>query len=103
MEQLSEPERYHWLNYETDRFDRLAIVELIHKSVEFTIDHRELYCFCNPPEAYYERCHVEADRIIVREMENHMTFQGPRERHMLIVSIRRNLDTLEKQRMTLLD
>ena len=47
MEQLSEPECYHWLNCETDRLDRLAIVALIHKSVEFTIDQRELYCFSN--------------------------------------------------------
>ena len=100
---LSQPVWHQGLNYEADRLVRRAIVELIHKSIEFTIDQREKYGFYSPPEAYYERCRVEADRVIVQKTDNLMKLQDPRERHMRIVSMRRNLDALEKQRMTFLD
>lgn len=100
---LSEPVWHYWLNYETDRLDRRDIVELIHESIEFTIDQREKYGFYSPAEAYYERCRVEADRVIVQEADNLMKLPDPRERRMRIISMRRNLDALEKQRMTFLE
>lgn len=96
---LSQPAWSQWLNYETRVLDRNAIVDLIHRSVEFTIDQREKYGFYSAYEAHYERCRLEADRVIVQEMENIMNLDNPRERQMRIVSMRRNLDELEKTRM----
>ncbi len=99
---LSQPVWNQWLNYETEQFDRSAIVEWIFQSIEFTIDQRERYGFYTPAEAHYERCRVEADRVIVSEMEKIMKLENLRERNSRIISMRRNLDTLEKRRMTFL-
>ncbi len=100
---LSQPVWDQWLNYETEHLDRDAIVDIIHKSIEFTIDQREKHGFFSPPEAYYERCRVEADRVIIQETKNLMKIKDTREREMRIISMRRNLDNLEKQRMSFLD
>jgi B12-binding domain/radical SAM domain protein len=100
---LSQPVWNQWLNYETQLFDRSAIVELILQSIEFTIDQREKYGFYSPPEAHYERSRVEADRVVVHELERIMQLENPRERNFRIVSMRRNLDAMEKQRMTFFD
>ena len=97
---LSQPAWHQWLNYETQMLDKDAIVDLILQSVEFTIDQREKYGFYGKYEAHYERCRLEADRVIVREMDNLMDLDNPRERQVRIVSMRRNLDELEKTRMT---
>lgn len=100
---LSQPYWHHWLNYETPLLDRNAIAELILQSVEFTIDQREKYGFYSQPRAYYERCRVEADRVIAREAEKIIQLEDPREREIRAVNMRRNLDALEKQRMTFLE
>jgi B12-binding domain/radical SAM domain protein len=100
---LSQPVWHRWLNYETSLLERRAIVELILQSTEFTIDQREKYGFYSPPEAYYERCRVEADRVIVQEAENILKLRDPRERDMRFIHIRKSLDAMEKERMTFLD
>jgi hypothetical protein len=100
---LSQPTWDRWLNYETDRFDRRSIVELILQSVEFTIDQREQYGFYKRPEAHYERCRVEADRVVIQEMEKTLKIENPRERELRIIAIRRNLDGLEQRRMTFIE
>ncbi len=99
---MSQPVWHRWLNYETQVFDRSTIVELIFRSIEFTIDQRERYGFYTAPEAHYERCRVEADRVVVAEYEKIMRLDNPREKALRIVSMRRNLDELEKRRMTFL-
>lgn len=99
---LSQPVWNHWLNYETKVLDKNAIVELICLSQEFTIDQREQYGFFSAPEAHYERCRVEADRVIVKEIDEILKIENPREKQLRIIAIRKNLDQLEKTRMTFL-
>ncbi|MCF8095103.1 MAG: radical SAM protein [Desulfobacteraceae bacterium] len=100
---LAQPFWHHWLNYETLFLDRNTIVELILQSVEFTIDQREKYGFYSQAQAYYERCRAEADRVVAREAENIMKLENPRQREIRVINMRRNLDALEKQRMTFLE
>ncbi|MBU2511545.1 radical SAM protein [bacterium] len=100
---LSQPSWHQWINYETRERDKDAILEMIFQSTEFTIDQREKYGFFGPQEAHYERCKVEADRVIVKELENIMKLENQKEKEFRIVSIRKNLDELEKRRMVFLD
>lgn len=100
---LSQPSWHQWMNYETELYDKESIFEMIFQSTEFTIDQREKYGFFSSQEAYYERCKVEADRVIVKELDNIMNLENPGEREARIVAIRKNLDRLERQRMVFLD
>lgn len=102
-EGLSQASWHQWLNYETELKDKNQILDMIFQSTEFTIDQREKHGFFGPQEAYYEKCKVEADRVIVKEMDNIMKLKNPKEREFRIVSMRKNLDNLEKQRMVFLD
>lgn len=102
IEGLSQASWKYWLNYETELLKRDDIVELIHQSTEFTIDQREKYGFYGSQEAYYERCLIEADRVIVKEMDNIIKLENEREKSIRIIAMRRNLDELEKRRMTFL-
>lgn len=103
VEALSQASWDQWLNYETSTLDRSAIVDMIHRSVEFTIDQRERYGFYGGPEAYYERCRVEADRAIVEEMAKVRALSDAGERELRTVALRKNLDQLERQRMVFLE
>lgn len=100
---LSQPSWHQWLNYETELKDKDAVLEMILKSTEFTIDQREKHGFFGSQEAYYERCCVEAERVIVKEMDRILQMEDEKERNFRIVAIRRNLDQLEKRRMVFLD
>ena len=103
LEGLSQPSWHQWLNYETELCDKDAILEMIFKSTEFTIDQREKYGFFGSQEAYYERCRIEAERVVVKEIDKTMKLDKQNEREFRIVSMRRNLDELEKRRMVFLD
>ena len=100
---LSEPSWHQWLNYETELKDKNGIIEMIHQSVDFTIDQREKYGFYSQPEAYYEKCRVEADRVTIREIDKLKDIESAKERNMRVVMMRKNLDELEKRRMVFLD
>lgn len=102
VEALSQPSWHQWLNYETQLVDKHAIIAMIQQSMDFVIDQREASGFYGGPEAYYERCRVEADRVVVEVID---AFQqlDPAERQARIVGVRRNLDNLEKTRMTFLE
>jgi len=102
IEGMSQASWNYWINYETELLERSDIIELIHQSTEFTIDQREKHGFYGSQEAYYEKCRIEADRVIVKEMDNILKLENARERDMRIIAIRRNLDELEKRRMTFL-
>lgn len=97
---LSKPSWQQWLNYETQLLDKHAIVDQVLRSIEFTIDQREKYGFYSAYEAHYERCLLEADRVIGQEMDNLEKLENPREKQARIVAMRRNMDQLEKTRMT---
>lgn len=99
---LSRPVWNHWLNYETKELDRASIVELINQSIEFTIDQRERHGFYSEAEAHYERCRVEADRVVQKEVDALFDLADEREKRARIVAMRKNLDQLEKTRMTFL-
>lgn len=102
VEGLSKPTWKHWLNYQTKELDRESIVELINQSIEFTIDQRERHGFYSQAEAHYERCRVEADRVVQKEIDAILEFPDEREKRARIIAIRNNLDQLEKTRMTFL-
>jgi radical SAM superfamily enzyme YgiQ (UPF0313 family) len=102
VDALSQPNWDRWLNYETESLDKDAIIDMIHRSTDFTIDQRERYGFYGAPEAYYERCRVEADRVIVEEMARVAQIADPAERKRIAIAMRRNLDELEKKRMVFL-
>ena len=99
---LCQPTWKHWLNYQTKELDRESIVELINQSIEFTIDQRERHGFYSQAEAHYERCRVEADRVVQREIDTILEIADEKEKRARIVAIRKNLDQLEKTRMTFL-
>ncbi len=99
---LSQATWSHWLNYETKELDRASIVELINQSIEFTIDQRERHGFYSQAEAHYERCRVEADRVIQKEVDAILQLKDEREKRARIVAIRKNLDHLETTRMNFL-
>ncbi len=99
---LSEPSWHQWLNYETALMEKKQIVEMIYSSVEFTIEQREKYGFFSQPEAHYERCRIEADRVITKEMEKLSQVPESVKKANYIASLRRNLDELEKRRMVFL-
>lgn len=96
---LSLPSWHQWLNYETLVSDKKTIVDMIQRSIEFTIDQREKYGFYNREQAYYERCMVEADRAVVDRADQIMGMKDPDERIKKIIIMRKNLDELEKHRM----
>ncbi|HLA82487.1 MAG TPA: radical SAM protein, partial [Thermoleophilia bacterium] len=102
VEALSLPSWHQWLNYETELLDRAAIIELIQRSMDFVIDQREAAGFYSGPEAHYERCRLEADRVVVETIDALMHLE-PAERQDRIVTVRKNLDQLEKTRMTFLE
>jgi len=99
VEGLSQPSWDQWLNCETATLDRTAIVEMIQRSIAFTIDQRELHGFYGGAEAYYERCRLEADRVILEELAKARTLADPREIARRAIAMRLNLDELEKRRM----
>ncbi len=99
IEWLSRPSWHQWLNYETIVADRNTIVEMIHRSMEFTIDQREKYRFYNRQEAYFERCLIEADRVVVKNIDRIMDIKDPEERNRKIIMIRKNLDEILKRGM----
>lgn len=99
LEWFSKPSWHQWLNYETMVSDKTAIVDMIQRSIEFTIDQREKYGFYSREEAYYERCRVEADRVVINKVDRIMELEDPDERMKQIIITRRNLDELEKRRM----
>ena len=103
VEALSQPTWDHWMNYETALLDKSAILDMIYRSVDFTIDQRERYGFYSGPEAYYERCRLEADRVIVEEMAGASNIDDPEERERRAIVMRKNLDELEKRRMVFLE
>ena len=96
---LSKPSWHHWLNYETAVAGKHEIVEMIHRSVEFTIDQRERYGIYSNGEAYYEKCMVEADRAVIKKIDQIMEIKDPGERMRNIISVRLTLDEMEKRRM----
>ncbi len=98
-EWLSKPSWHQWLNYETLVSDKSTIVDMIQRSIEFTIDQREKYGFYSEGEAYYEKCRVEADRVVIDKVDRIMDLEDPDERLRQIIITRRNLDELEKRRM----
>ncbi len=103
VEGLSQPSWDQWLNYETDLLGKSDILDMIYRSLDFTIDQREYYGFYGGTEAYYERCRLEADKVIVGEMENVARIDDPQERERRAVAMRVNLDDLEKRRMIFLE
>lgn len=100
---LSQASWHQWINYETEVKGKREILEMIFQSIEFTIDQRERYGFFGKQEAYYERCKVEADRVIVGELEKIEASENRSVKQMKIVSMRKNLDELEKRRMVILE
>ena len=80
IEGLSQPSWHQWLNYETPLLGREALVDLILSTVEFSIDQREksgLYSFY---QALAERLKTDADRVIVKEVEQIMTLADKTDR-----------------------
>jgi hypothetical protein len=75
---------------------------MIQRSMDFVIDQREAAGFYNGPEAHYERCRLEADRVVVETIDALMQLE-PAELQARIVTVRQNLDQLEKTRMTFLE
>lgn len=93
---LSKPSWHQWLNYETLVADKNAIIEMIHSSIEFTIDQREKYRFYSSEQAYFERCKIEADRAVIKKVDKIMDIKDPDERMRNIITVRRTLDEMEK-------
>jgi B12-binding domain/radical SAM domain protein len=93
---LSKPSWHQWLNYETLVADKDTIVEMIHRSIEFTIDQREKYRFYSSEQAYFERCKIEADRAVVKKVDKIMDIKDPDERLRSIITMRKTLDEMEK-------
>lgn len=100
---LSQPSWHDWMNYETALKTKKEILEMIFQATEFTIDQREKHGFFGQQEAYYERCKVEADRVIVKEIDKLKNLPNEREKNNRIIKMRQNLDQMEKQRMVFLD
>ncbi|MBN1906879.1 MAG: radical SAM protein [Deltaproteobacteria bacterium] len=96
---LSKPSWHQWLNYETLAAGKDEIVEMIHRSIEFTVDQRERYGIFTNGEAYYEKCMVEADRAIVKKIDEIMEIKDPDERMRSVITLRLTMDEMEKRRM----
>jgi B12-binding domain/radical SAM domain protein len=90
---LSQPSWHQWLNYETTLLNREAMVEQIHRTLDFTINQKEAFGFLDENQAGFERVLLEMDRAIVSEMDNLMKIRNKRERDFRIISIRKNLDS----------
>ena len=76
---------------------------MIQRSMEFVIDQREATGFYGGAEAYYERCRVEADRVVVDAIDEFQRIEDPARREASIIRMRVNLDNLEKTRMNFLE
>ncbi len=98
VEGLSQPTWDQWLNYETSLLDRKSMLDLIYQTMEFVIDQRERDGLYGGSQAFYERCHLHADRVIVNEMESVRALSDPQEREDRAVRMRETLDALEKKR-----
>jgi B12-binding domain/radical SAM domain protein len=75
IEGLSQPSWHQWLNYETPLLDKEALVDLILSTVEFSIDQREKTGLYSYYQAVAERLKTDADRVIVKEVEQIMTLE----------------------------
>jgi hypothetical protein len=81
------------LNYETQLLNRDAIVDVIFQSMEFIIDLKARYGFYNSIEAVnYDRNRLEADRLVVQQVDKLMQIADPSERARVLSAMRRNLD-----------
>lgn len=90
---LSQPAWPQWLNYETHLLSRDAIVDVIFQSMEFIIDLKARYGFYNSIEAVnYDRNRLEADRLVVQQVERLMKTADPPERDRVLAAMRKNLD-----------
>ena len=96
IEWLSKPSWHQWLNYETLVADKSTIVEMIHSSIEFTIDQREKYRVYSSEQAYFERCKIEADRAVINKIDEIMDIKDPDERMRNIITVRKTLDEMER-------
>lgn len=97
VEALSQPTWDRWLNYETDLIDRTKILDMIYQTLEFTIDQRERQGLYSGAQAYFERCRLQADRVVVEQMAGIRALADPEERELRAASMRRTLDALEKK------
>jgi len=91
---LSQPSWHQWLNYETDLLNKDALVELILSSAEFAIDQREQDGLYDPSLAYLERVRLQADRVIIDEVNRLASLGDTAEKEARLRMMRSNLDTL---------
>ena len=80
IEGLSQPSWHQWLNYETPLLNKEALVDLILSTVEFAIDQREKSGLYSYYQALAERLKTDADRVIVKEVEQIMTLENKADR-----------------------
>jgi B12-binding domain/radical SAM domain protein len=95
---LQQPSWDQWLNYETELLAKPAILDMIYQTLEFTIDQYEREGLYGGSQAFYERCHLHADKVIVGEMANVRGIADPVEREQRVIKLRETLDALEKKR-----
>ncbi|RPH75365.1 radical SAM protein, partial [bacterium] len=80
IEGLSQPSWHQWLNYETPLLDNEALVDLILSTVDFAINQREKTGLYSYYQALAERLKTDADRVIVKEVEQIMTLETKEDR-----------------------
>ncbi len=73
---LSRPSWHQWLNYETPQLDSAGLVDVIISTVEFAINQREKTGVYSFYEALAERLKADADRTIVREVDQIMMLES---------------------------
>jgi B12-binding domain/radical SAM domain protein len=95
---LSQPTWDQWLDYETDLKGRSEILQMIYETNEFVIDQREREHLYGGSQAYYERCMLHADRVVLDEMAKARALNDPEALEQRAVTLRETLDALEKKR-----
>jgi radical SAM superfamily enzyme YgiQ (UPF0313 family) len=97
VEALSQPTWDQWLNYETELMDRSQILDMIYQTLEFTIDQREREGLYSGAQAYFERCRLQADRVVLEQMTSIRAIDDSDERTRRLVRMRETVDALEKK------
>jgi len=89
---LSQPSWHQWLNYETESLNKTAILEMIVRSIDFTIDQRAEYGLFTPAQAESQRRRLKADIAAMNGVNRLMVLEDPADREAKLKDLRRQYD-----------
>jgi hypothetical protein len=83
-----------WINYETELLKRNELAKLFLDSIDFETAEREKYGLIGRTASLFERFRVNAERMVIAEIDRIEKLQNQDERLARMSSLREALDSL---------